>query len=141
MPDKPRKLTAEAVREIRRSTASRSELATRFGVSKRTIESICLGHSWKHIKPRRSVNWRTQICSDPSCGKKFKTGMIGAPRKLCDDCKAAHQRARKLGIGIVAFERQLVPLVEKIVREVLVEVGILKTEAAHKARGRGLMNS
>ena len=47
----------------------------------------------------------------------------------------AATEGNKLGMGIVAFERQLVPLVEKIVREVLVEVGILKAEAAHKARG------
>lgn len=44
------KLTADKVREIRRSTATSAELARRFGVSNVAIGLIRRGRSWAHVK-------------------------------------------------------------------------------------------
>lgn len=46
------KLTAEAVREIRRETsrgAFRSDLARKYGVTSNTIRNVELGLTWKHV--------------------------------------------------------------------------------------------
>lgn len=42
-------LTADAVREIRKSEAPRVELAKRFGVSVRYITQVRTGRGWKHV--------------------------------------------------------------------------------------------
>lgn len=44
------KLTEEQVREIRRSTASRAEMARRFNVDWSTINSVLKGETWGHVK-------------------------------------------------------------------------------------------
>lgn len=102
----------------------RAALAARFGVAIKTIERVCRGVTWKHVKPRRSVKKRVLICAE--CQKRFKQGVMGGPRKFCDDCRSARQRARKFKIRMNTLEQQLRPMVERLVREALIEAGVLK---------------
>jgi hypothetical protein len=113
---------------IRRSPELHSVLAARFDISVQTVEKIRSGKTWQHVKPARATV-RTKrdklICQD--CRKRFKqASTMGMPRRFCDDCRSVRQRDRKIKIRMNTLEAQLRPMVERLVREVLIEAGVLK---------------
>ena len=52
---KGRRLTADAVVEIRQSSEPRRVLAARFGVTVKSIENIQNGVTWPYVTPARAV--------------------------------------------------------------------------------------
>ncbi len=74
------RLTEADVIAIRRSMKSRAALATQFGVSTRTIDAVCNGESFQHVKPSRAVKrQRNTICS--MCNMPFKHVVQGGARR------------------------------------------------------------
>lgn len=45
------KLTDEDVREIRRIGLPATGLAPRYGIHRRTLKRVLVGHAWKHVQP------------------------------------------------------------------------------------------
>ena len=115
---KGRKLNVQDVIAIRMSVEPYTALAARFNVSRKTIEAISRGATWPNVVPRRAkhaLRDRVLIVNCERCNKPFeKRGALGSPRRFCEACRTFQAHS--------ALEARI----EKVVRKVLCEAGIIK---------------
>ena len=126
---KGRKLVEADVISIRKSAEHDAVLADRFDVSRKTVEQVRKGETWKNTVLRPAVGRKRRcisICEQ--CSKPFKHGLTGCPRQFCDACRKLRLRTLQAKLRLNALELRLRPIIEKVVRELL-DAGILKPGA------------